>query len=425
MAKFIGPIFYNLILLSLTLMASLPSHAQMSCDRVHRGVNPYSLEARVDRTSVKEEASREDFIDHLATGGSIHLRDTALAPKDRDAIMELVRMIAATRSVKFSYKAFIGKEFGELVLGFPLRNKYSLEVTYKSDYRDGARVFNADRVVLITPSGHADIAGKNIQNIEGGLIEKLSIDLSEYPGLAGNNFRVSIPSEITGTALQIFESKIANKLSLLEKDDLWNIAKSNNYTKMKALINYRSFMALMKDYHIKGVFKTYVKWVAVPLFGGLMLWQANTHFPNQTQSARLTIQNLIVGPQNAWLKSSLDQFIVAPQVPGAVKTQIRDLQLELEANAKNPAATAALNQQFPPNINFPGKFQLSKDQYMWITTEFDKTKNRDVTLLFITQDNKYGQIEYAIAEIDHQKYQPLIQFLESKGQFLPLQGANP
>lgn len=414
--------FYSIIMAFLVAVtATLPAHAQMTCDRVHSNLNPYSLEARVERSAVKAEKDREDFISHVVNGGAIHLNDRALAPKDTAAVMELVRMIAATRSVKFSYKAFIGKEFGEIILGFPLKNRYSLEITYKSDYRDGVKIFTADKVTLITPSGHADIAQKNVQTIEGGLIDKLNIDLSDYPGIADNNFRIHIPSEITGNALELFESKIAKKLDLLDKNDLWKIAQSNSYAKMKALINYRAFMAMMKDYHIKGVFKTYVKWVAVPLFGGLMLWQANTHMPNQMHSARLTIQNLITGPQTPWLRSSLDQFMMADHVPVPVKTQIKELQVEFDRNASQSQAIAALNRQFPPNLNFPGKFQLSKDQYMWVTKEFDQSKGRDVTLLFITQDNKFGQIEYAVAEIDPTKYSSLIKFLESKGQFLPLQ----
>jgi len=423
MARFVYSILKNLTLISLVLSASVPSYAQMSCDRVHRGLSPYSIEMRVDRTTLKEEQDRESALSHLATGGGFEINERSLSPKETAAVMELVRMIAATRAVSFSYKEF--KDHGKLILGIPLRNRYSLEITYKSDYRDNQRVFVADQVVLITPSGHADIAQKNVQNIEGGLVEKLNIDLSDYPGLRDNNFLIHIPAEISGKTLQIFEHKIAKRLSLLTKDELVKVSAYKNYWSMRTSLWSKSVMAKIREYHIKGVFKTYVKYLAVPVLAVATIWTGNTYFPVQTHQARLaithTVKDVLNGPQNPWLKASLDQFAMAEHLPLAVKNQIRDLQADFDKNSKAPEVTAALNKQFSPTINSSNKFQLNKDQFMWISTEFDKAKNKDVTLLFITQDNKYGQIEYAVAEIDRQKYEPLIKFLESKGQFLPLQ----
>jgi hypothetical protein len=412
----------QLILGSLAAVFALstvaPSYAQAAqavrCSAVQNDPNapkPYSLEWRV-------EGKKIDLEDLSAPGGALTFEDRPLSTDSQVAFMELIRMISATRAVQFSYKAFRGKEYGELVIGIPLANKYSLEISYKSDYREGQEeTYGADSVKIVTPSGKAELARGNMRHIETGSFHKdLQIDLTDYPAIADRNFTVSVPEVISADALGVF-NKIAPKLDYLTKAELREISKTNNYLKLKALIHIRHAKARIKEFLFKGPFKTFYKLVfGLPLTYFLLV-QVNTHFQPEIMAAK----SMLAGDQNQWVSQTLSRSLEAEQVPVSVKNDIRKLMSAFDAGQMNQTMSSQMKREFPPDLNAPGKFQVSKDQYMWIEKVVDQTQNKEVTLLFVSQDSRAGQIQYAVTVLDSEKYKTLIAYMNSHGQFLPLQ----
>lgn len=404
------------LVLALISTAQSTALAQMSCDRAHSGLKPFSLEWRVESKSKEIVKDSEGNADLLANSGVLTVSEQALAPKSKTALMELIRMIAATRAVKFSIKEFEGKEFGKLVLGIPLENKYSVEVTYKSDHREGQEPrYAVDQMKIITPSGKSDIARNNLQTLEGGLDPSIRIDLSDYPALSNKEIKLHIPVEISGEALTAFAG-VAPKLDLLTKQELREISQTNNYLKLKTLIHYRATKAFIKEYMVKGYFKTFYKLVVgIPLIFFITA-QVNTHFKPQVDSVR----TMLAGDQSQWIVRSLDKAIESEKTPAPVRAQLRELLNDFEKGQKDPAITAQLQRQYPPDLNSPSKFQVNKEQFLWVETVFDKELNKEITLLFITQDNKFGQIQYSVTALDRQKFATLINYIQSRGQFMPL-----
>lgn len=413
-----------LVIVSMMLAVFQPAFA-LTCDRVHRTLNPFSPEARVERTTFVADQNQQAFTSHIESGGGFHVVERSLSPKHQRAVVELVQMVSKTRSVKFSFKDFEGKESGRLVLGIPLRSGYTLEVSYRSNYTNGERVFTADKLILVTPTAQREVVSNHILQKEGGFINKVNFDLTDYPALNGHDFTLFIPENINGKALYIFEQSIAKKLDLFDKDQLWALTKSNNYYYMRSALFLKAFKEKVIEYHIKGVFKTYVKWIVVPAIALVGLWQANTHYAYEKQQAMQFIQYQINGPEYAWVKKSVEQFIDAPHTPSAVKDQIKSLYADFEMKTQDTNVIndlAKVRQQNPPDLMQPDKFQVSKEQYMWVSTQKDQTTGQTSTLLFIIQMNKYGAAETLVLPLDRTKYATLISFLEARGQFSPLQG---
>ncbi|MEZ0392758.1 MAG: hypothetical protein ACAH59_11115 [Pseudobdellovibrionaceae bacterium] len=395
-----------------------PGLAQRSCDLVHSSAQPFSLQWRVESKDKELLLDEKGNIRIDSPAGALFLSEQPLAPKSRMAVMELVRMINHTRAVKFSFKDFEGKALGSLVLGLPLEKGWSVEITYKSDFRTHAR-YIPKNLVLIDPSGNSHQVRNTLLNMDGTLDTSINFDLNDFTGINFKDFKLHIPSEISGEVLTEF-GKIAPRLELLTKDELRDLANSKNYFRMKTLMHYRAFKTKMGQFMNKEYFKTFLKMTMRPMIIFSVFVGAVTFFPNQVLVGKNFVQSVLSGDQKAWLNSALDKAVDSPTLPETVKNQMRDLKSDFDKTLREQSPLYPKTNEYPANLNAE-KFQVSKDQFMWIVKHFDKDQNREVTLFFITQDNKFGNIDYAVTEIDSKKYSALINYLQNKGQFLPIQ----
>jgi hypothetical protein len=405
------------VMASLLFLSSFSlAQAPLKCAFVHETVAPYSLEWRVERQQTTLDSHAVIDLMSPTQNGSLTVAEQPLSPQSRTALMELIRMVSMTRAVKFSFKEFQGKEIGKLILALPLENNYSVEITYKSDYRtQSSPRYTISSMELITPSGKAEFLRKNMQNVEGGLDSDISFDLSDYPSLAKSSFKLHVPVEITGEALSAFAS-IAPKLELLTKQELNEISTTNNYFKLKTLVHYRAAKALIKNYLVKGPFKTFYKLVIGIPFIFFVSGQVNTHFHPQLEA----MKSLFVGDQSAWVTTTLERASESDRLPSQVRTQLQQLIGDVQHGQQDKATTAELKKAYPPDLNTKSKFQISREQYLWIESVYDKDSNKERTLLFLTQDDHYGKIQYSVTVLDPHKYSLLINYVQSRGSFLPL-----
>lgn len=295
---------------AISLLVSVAAEAQ---GNMCSGVFNQTIQTVSERV---DKSARVKDLDPLASGGSIFLREQALSSDKRVAAMEIIRLLSHTRGTHFSFKGFEGKETGQFTLGLKLENNYSAELLYSSDYRSGVR-FVLDRVLLITPSGKADIAVKTASEIEGGIREKLNVDLSDYPGLNGNDFILNVPTTIEGPVINEIAA-LGPKLETLNKVELQGLSRMKSYTKMKAFVNWRYVATNAKKFFIRGPFKTlYQITLGTPLVFGVAIG-LNHAFPEQVKDLRSQIS-----PKNE---------IVQEAMPAPAQRELQRLVSEIEKN---------------------------------------------------------------------------------------------
>jgi len=390
----------------LFLMAFLPvsATAQMMC---HQLIDQLQNDVTITRKESTETPSELNL--------AAKSFDAVEPAKVSEQVKELVLMLAQSRSMIISDKEINQK--GRLLLGMPVGNGFTLELKYKSN--SGAEPkYVLDHINLISPSGkQLDVSANPIDPYFDTKLssERVNFEIGTYPD--GFNITATIPTVIKGKVLREIQ-ELAPKLELVPKEVVRELTTESDLKVLKSKANRAYMKYFIKRYSVRGVFKTLFKLVVYEplkliLTLGVVYTAANT-FSN----GKISISEAF-GPKASnnieWVSKSLHDSASAEQVPAEVRRQIT--QLEGDLRAKSNSASEAPGTPLDQNAS---KIQFSKDQYLWTTTMTDKATGRTATVIFVSSDNKQGQVNYTAIVVDPVKYKKLIDYIKSVGQFIPV-----
>lgn len=346
-------------------------------------------------------------------GGQLRFKELELSKDPKAALLEFIAMIGANRQKTFSVKDFDRggpADTGSFTLGFPLVGKYSVEATYNGDYRVNPQ-FNLSGLKLIPPFGKAISISNNPLTIEGQINTRVYLDLTAFPELAKYDIQTAIPATIDMDALIKVESAKL-QLNLIEKAEMRKIAESNGYIKLRAMMLHRYVKAKMIEYHVKGIFKRWVALVSAPI----ILYVGYVLLPDGFVAS---IREMWVNPNPFEAEKALNEFAAASGVPEPIRLQISTLRDEVmhvidPTGAKSRELTKKQGLNLDPNA----RYDITKSQSVWIQHTFDKDQGKNITLLYMSRFNGTNRVDITAVEVDPARYQPLIKFVESRGDFM-------
>jgi hypothetical protein len=346
-------------------------------------------------------------------GGQLRFKERELSRDPKSALLEFIAMIGANRQKTFSVKDFDRggpADTGSFTLGFPLVGKYSVEATYTGDYRVNPQ-FNLSGLKLIPPFGKAIGISNNPLTVEGQINTRVFLDLTAFPELAKYDIQTAIPATIHMDALIKVESA-KFQLNLIEKAEMRKIAESNGYLKLRAMMLHRYVKAKMIEYHVKGIFKRWVALVSAPiiLVVGYMI------LPDGIVAS---VREMWANPDPFETEKALNEFAAASGVPEPIRFQISTLRDEvMHVIDPTGAKSRELTKKQGLNLDSSARFDVTKSQSVWIQHTFDKDQGKNVTLLYMSRFNGTNRVDITAVEVDPARYQPLIKFVESRGDFL-------
>lgn len=407
----------GLLALIFALTSFMPAaQAGYLCSVVH-SQNKYAVEWRVEIEGRKTPLDENGNVDPYADRGVLRLSDGPLTENTQHSVMELLQLLIHTRAVRFNLKHFEGKAEGELVLGIPLINKYSIELTYESDARipSRPRYVPTGSLHLILPSGDKVLLRKNVLDENGHF--NIKEDLTKISGLRDYDFNIRLPEQITPESLAAFK-EVAPKLDLLkDKAEVEKIAKTNDYKKLRSAMNRAWMKEMVKEFFflkgtVKTAYKVLVFWPLRIIVGGVLVW----NFGPQV----VDTYAMLKGPDSLWAVKAVEKAAESEVLPDAIKKQFQELGPEIEQSFENAKDQRHLLRNHRADLNKSSRIDYARDESIWIQTSFDKELNQNVTLMFIGRYDSMGQMRFAVTRLDEKKYSTLINYVQSRGNFMPL-----
>lgn len=410
--------FVNLILTGILTVGSFLSptlgHAN-SCELMF--VKTVTTDKKLlDRVAIQPRElteSEANLAPELQPGGRLRIEEKPFSEDPKSALLEFIAMTGANRQKTFSVKDFDRggpADTGTFTLGIPLIGNYSVEAIYNGDYRTGP-YFKLSGVKLVPPFGKPINVSTNPLTLEGKINPRLYLDLTAFPDLAPYDVTTAVPTIVNMDAL-IKAEQLKNQLPAVEKAEMRRIAESNGYVRLRAMMLHRYVKAKMIEYHAKGVFKRWVAWISFPLIayiGYVML----------PDSVVTEIRDFIMNPDPFETEKALNEFASVSGLPEPIREQIVGLRQEvIQVIDPTGAKSRELTKKQGLDLDANSRFDVSKSQSVWIQHMYDKDKGKDVTLLYMSRYNGTSRVDITAVEVDSVRYQPLIKYIESRGDFM-------
>lgn len=372
-----------------------------------------SKDVKIEMKSSSEESQASEL--------NIRPKSFEAAAKTKEfnnQIAEIVSMMAVAREPVVSDKEINIK--GKLKLGLRIGNGFTLELKYRHQFHEteGA-MYILEHINMFSPTGkQLDISSSPIHAYD---VRKLSLDRTNFEiGTYPDGFRIQakIPTMIKGDVMREIQ-ELSPKLELVPKEILSEIAKESNFKELQKKANRAYMKFFIKRYFFRGLFKSAYKLffyepLKLTLSAGI-IYVAVHQMGALNQSGK--ISEFFLPKHNIeWVKDSVKDSANAKALPINVKTQLLDLASDLETQ-KITIEPNANGKAMDQNST---RLQVSKDQYLWTTTVTDRETGREVTLIFLSRDNKQGHVEYVALQVDPIKYKELIGHIRSIGQLIPL-----
>jgi hypothetical protein len=153
---------------------------------------------------------------------------------------------------------------------------------------------------------------------------------------------------------------------------------------------------------------------------------AKAYFPEQVQNVAVTVQKAITLDHFSWIQVILNRMSASPQTPVAVRDQLALLKGDFKKSVDADSLLTPMTEKYPVTLDNRPRYQIGKEEYIWVQRSFDKAENKDITLIYAAKISPQTGMAYlAVTPVDPVKYQTLIQYLESQGAFtLPSQASE-
>lgn len=184
---------------------------------------------------------------------TLNLSESAPNLNHSDEAITIIRHALQSTSFNLSDKNFLYKD--EIVLGYNLKNDYSLEVGYKSDSRFTDK-FVINEISIVSPTGYKTRLAKDLFLENNYELKQSQFDLSRFFE-KGAVAEVNIPFFIQGKTLEIL-SKYVKDLELFNKNELRDLFASSSSSTIKHKMLFKRAQAIFHDVLIKQPFKIFI-----------------------------------------------------------------------------------------------------------------------------------------------------------------------
>ncbi len=434
---------WNLVFAGVLLSLTLPASAQMACHQTHNAYRfqPYAEKGRVEKRALPSEdsvaipASEPGKLMYAQSGGALFIKEKPLDEKTKKGVMELIRLWTYTQQTEFP-KSIFGKNRQELILGLPLGNGHSIEITYRSSSAnqnlklDGPQTamepkFVAAEAILYGPGGVTYKVAR-LRDMNGNLRADRLVDLSDFPALADSQFLAHIPNEISGSVYEAFV-KLEDRLGIMSKQELWDYSRQNAYYQMrfgmlkrglKNLLSRNNWMEIGRKLNVTTLFVLPAAFLATIV--GVKSISPEFYFDSHVR-----VKKAVAADAGMWINGALDSFRRSKAIANTdVKTQnmlqsqISSLIRDVEIAIQNDSVISPIATQVKMDKKaFAYSFALSKDEGIWVQRVHDPLTNRQITYIAFSKPDSTGATQYFPVLVDANRYKELINFLENQGDF--------
>lgn len=328
---------------------------------------------------------------------SLEIKLAPLSANKDVALAQIIEMATLTPDILLTEKSAFRDN--RLKLGILLEHGYSLEVVYKADFREKPS-FTFEGSKIISPSNRSEIISKNhLEYQELALKENTTYDLSDiYPN--GSNIIVKLPAVIEGPALAEFR-KMLPRFEFQTKEEIRENIKTKSMTQFKLITHRKALTGFMGEYFYKGIFKTTIKLVFIPI-----MVVAGLHYKPEIEAA----YNYMTNTPIEWVVPTVKRLETT--LPAELKPELQGILAGMA-----PALTGASEVNLKNNLDAP-RLRISATQHAWVSQGSDKLSGIEKTYLIISQDNEKGAIEYFAVEINPIVHSKLIAHFKTEGKLI-------
>lgn len=318
--------------------------------------------------------------------------------------MDLLQMMVHTTSFALNDKNVIFKD--ELVLGFPLKDGYSLQATYAADGRVKPG-FTLQNLELISPTGEPQKIAKGLIERDKYVITKQTIELGTDVYPSGQEIKAALPVQVEGETLSQIK-KMTPDLELFDKSELKKIAEEKTFPQMRRSFLARKTKSLFNKYFVAAPFKTIANFLPTILLASAISWSVS----NLSREAE-PVKPI---PAPAWVQTSINQA-AAKSISPEVKILFNELKEEAQAQIRSGAAE---NPAFGPASLSAEKYKFSDQHMTWVFEQADSQGHKQ-TYIVLTEEiagTANEPIKYLVLKVDPAKYKILIDYIKSQGHVL-------
>lgn len=334
------------------------------------------------------------------------IEELAFSADPKVAVIEMIRMLVKNSDFKLEDKNVLIKN--KFTLGIPLKDGYSLMLSYESKSSADPRFVLQDKILLITPTGKEIKVTDELISPNSFKINKSEFKLDQLSE-TGLNFKLKAPLVVQGELLKSF-SDLANYFEYFDKQELRTLFNStNSLFKIKTQLTLRKAKTVFYNVLIKEPFK-------FAIGGALMFAVFNSHLitPDAVTDTQLNTQAVV---SQTYITKTINDLAL-PAGDKEIKQQfaeIRQKTLEQEHSLKYS------NLKFGDiPIHSQNSFSIKNNLFVFERVN-ENTLSIHTYLVFsndisnqMSEANSLG-MQYFVMEINAAKYERLIKFIKNNG----------
>ncbi len=366
-------------------------------------ITPYKVASDSNRIEIMRVSKNLDV-------SKLQIEESAFSADPKVAVIELIRMLVKNSDYKLEDKNVLIKN--KFTLGVPLKDGYSLMLSYESKSSTDPRFVLQDKILLVTPTGKEIKVTDELINSDSFKINKSEFKLDQLAE-TGLNFKLKAPLVVQGELLKNF-SDLANYFEYFDKQELRTLFnKSDSLFKIKTHLTLRKAKSVFYNVLIKEPFK-------FAIGGALMFAVFNSHL-FMADDAK------VVGGGMATPVYISETFNKLQLPPGDkdLKQQFAEIQLK---SVEHQQSLNYSNLKFG-DIPIHSQNSFSMKNNLFVFERVNENTLSTHTYLVFSNDisnqmsaaNSLG-MQYFVMEINAVKYERLIKYIKNNG-LLPAEEA--
>ncbi len=326
------------------------------------------------------------------------------------SVLEMVRMVVRNSDFKLEDKNVLIKN--KFTLGIPIRDGYSLLLTYESKSERAPRFVLQDKIILVTPTGKEFKISEDLIDNDQLKINKAEFDLKDYIP-HGLELKLKVPLVVEGKLLTAF-AKLANFFEYFEKEKIRQIFLSDNLLWIKAQFQVGRAKKVFFDVLTKEPFKFFIG-------GGMMYLVFGPNFinPQPIQTAPLYTPPAIT-------QIMITNTINGLPIPKADKQLRQDIE-EIKLQAQKISSTPANSHLGLADLDTGTKKIAIKPDALFVMDKLNEQTGLRHTYLVFSEEivgQRGPGLQYFVLEINPTKYQRLISFIKNQDLQPPVDAAH-
>lgn len=390
------------ILIPVLALAGPAAHAAGTCESLFfapiQPVRMASDSSRVEITKVTDAPVRSRLV----------VEEGAFPRDTNQAAIELMRMLVRNNDFKLEDKNVLLKN--KFTVGIPLREGYTLQLTYESRSNANPRFVLQDRLVLVTPAGREVRVTEELMSRDQLSLARNEYELADYAEL-GQQLRLRVPLVVEGPLLSKV-ARLADYFEYFTKEELGRIVRSSSMLRIETLFQIRRARHVFFKVLIKEPFKFMIGGaLAFAVFNSQMIVPQHREVPTAAP-AEISA---------TYVANTLNNIAVPAGQP-ALRQEFRTLQAEVAQKIARHSFSeiSAFDVRIDPENVF------SREHNVFVFSRVNENTGSTHTYLVFAKDisqNRNLAIQYYVVEISAARYANLIAYINGQGAVPPAAAA--